>query len=42
LSTLSSRPSRPLEVLVNQLCDLAQIRCFEIGSVVRLHMRLGL
>jgi hypothetical protein len=26
--------------LVNQLCDLAQIRCFEAGSVVRLHMRL--
>jgi anti-sigma regulatory factor (Ser/Thr protein kinase) len=25
--------------LVNQLCDLAQIRCFEAGSVVRLHMR---
>jgi anti-sigma regulatory factor (Ser/Thr protein kinase) len=26
--------------LVNQLSDLAQIRCFEAGSVVRLHMRL--
>ena len=26
--------------LVNQLCDLAQIRCYETGSVVRLHMRL--
>jgi anti-sigma regulatory factor (Ser/Thr protein kinase) len=26
--------------LVNHLCDLAQIRCFEAGSVVRLHMRL--
>jgi len=26
--------------LVNQLCDLAQIRCFEAGSVVRLHMRI--
>ena len=25
--------------LVNQLCDLAQIRCYESGSVVRLHMR---
>jgi anti-sigma regulatory factor (Ser/Thr protein kinase) len=25
--------------LVNQLSDLAQIRCFEAGSVVRLHMR---
>jgi anti-sigma regulatory factor (Ser/Thr protein kinase) len=28
--------------LVNQLCDLAQIRCFPTGSVVRVHMRLGL
>jgi anti-sigma regulatory factor (Ser/Thr protein kinase) len=27
--------------IVNQLCDLAQIRCFEAGSVVRLHMRLS-
>ena len=27
--------------LVNQLCDLAQIRCFPTGSVVRLHTRLG-
>ena len=27
--------------LVNQLADLAQIRCFEAGSVVRLHMRLA-
>jgi anti-sigma regulatory factor (Ser/Thr protein kinase) len=27
--------------LVNQLSDLAQIRCFEAGSVVRLHMRFG-
>jgi anti-sigma regulatory factor (Ser/Thr protein kinase) len=26
--------------LVNQLADLAQMRCFESGSVVRLHMRL--
>jgi anti-sigma regulatory factor (Ser/Thr protein kinase) len=26
--------------IVNQLCDLAQIRCFEAGSVVRLHMHL--
>jgi anti-sigma regulatory factor (Ser/Thr protein kinase) len=26
--------------LVNQLSDLAQIRCFEAGSVVRLHMRV--
>jgi len=26
--------------IVNQLSDLAQIRCFEAGSVVRLHMRL--
>ena len=26
--------------LVNQLCDLVQIRCFPTGSVVRLHMRL--
>jgi len=27
--------------IVNQLCDLAQIRCFATGSVVRLHMRVG-
>jgi anti-sigma regulatory factor (Ser/Thr protein kinase) len=27
--------------LVNQLCDLAQIRCFDTGSVVRLHMRIA-
>jgi anti-sigma regulatory factor (Ser/Thr protein kinase) len=27
--------------LVNQLCDLVQIRCFPSGSVVRAHMRLG-
>jgi anti-sigma regulatory factor (Ser/Thr protein kinase) len=27
--------------IVNQLCDLAQIRCFETGTVVRLHMRLA-
>jgi anti-sigma regulatory factor (Ser/Thr protein kinase) len=27
--------------LVNQLCDLAQIRCYETGSVVRLHVRVG-
>jgi anti-sigma regulatory factor (Ser/Thr protein kinase) len=27
--------------LVNQLCDLAQIRCFQAGTVVRLHMRLA-
>jgi len=27
--------------LVNQLCDLAQIRCFADGSVVRLNMRLA-
>jgi anti-sigma regulatory factor (Ser/Thr protein kinase) len=27
--------------LVNQLCDLAQIRSFPTGSVVRAHMRLG-
>jgi anti-sigma regulatory factor (Ser/Thr protein kinase) len=26
--------------IVNQLSDLAQIRCYETGSVVRLHMRL--
>jgi anti-sigma regulatory factor (Ser/Thr protein kinase) len=26
--------------LVNHLCDLAQIRCYEAGSVVRLHMRI--
>jgi anti-sigma regulatory factor (Ser/Thr protein kinase) len=26
--------------LVNQLCDLAQIRCFPTGTVVRLHMQL--
>ena len=26
--------------LVNQLCDLVQIRCFPAGSVVRLHMRV--
>jgi anti-sigma regulatory factor (Ser/Thr protein kinase) len=26
--------------LVHQLCDLVQIRCFEAGSAVRLHMRL--
>jgi anti-sigma regulatory factor (Ser/Thr protein kinase) len=26
--------------LVNHLSDLAQIRCFEAGSVVRLHMRI--
>jgi anti-sigma regulatory factor (Ser/Thr protein kinase) len=26
--------------LVNQLCDLAQIRCFPAGTVVRLHMQL--
>src|SRR5919197_45174 len=26
--------------LVNQLCDLVQIRCFPTGSVVRAHMRL--
>ena len=26
--------------LVNQLCDLAQIRCFPAGSAVRLHMRI--
>jgi anti-sigma regulatory factor (Ser/Thr protein kinase) len=26
--------------LVNQLCDLAQIRCFPTASVVRLHMRI--
>jgi anti-sigma regulatory factor (Ser/Thr protein kinase) len=26
--------------LVNQLCDLAQIRCFDTASVVRLYMRL--
>jgi anti-sigma regulatory factor (Ser/Thr protein kinase) len=25
--------------LVNQACDLAQIRCYDTGSVVRLHMR---
>jgi anti-sigma regulatory factor (Ser/Thr protein kinase) len=25
--------------LVHQLCDLVQIRCFEAGSVVRVHMR---
>jgi anti-sigma regulatory factor (Ser/Thr protein kinase) len=27
--------------LVNQLCDLVQIRSFESGTVVRLHMRVG-
>jgi anti-sigma regulatory factor (Ser/Thr protein kinase) len=26
--------------LVNQLCDLVQIRCFPTGSVVRLHVRV--
>ena len=26
--------------LVNHLCDFAQIRCFEAGSVVRLHQRI--
>ncbi|HWH45980.1 MAG TPA: sensor histidine kinase [Thermoleophilaceae bacterium] len=27
--------------LVNQVCDLVQLRSFESGSVVRLHVRLG-
>jgi anti-sigma regulatory factor (Ser/Thr protein kinase) len=27
--------------LVNQLCELVQIRCFPTGSVVRLHVRIG-
>ena len=27
--------------LVNQLCDLVQIRTFAAGSVVRMHMRLS-
>jgi len=27
--------------LVNQLCDLVQVRTFEDGSVVRVHMSLG-
>jgi anti-sigma regulatory factor (Ser/Thr protein kinase) len=26
--------------LANQLCDLVQIRAFETGSVVRLHLRI--
>jgi len=27
--------------LANQLCDLVQVRSFPVGSVVRLHMRVG-
>ena len=27
--------------IVNQVCDLVQIRCFATGTVVRLHMRLA-
>jgi hypothetical protein len=28
--------------LINQLCDLVQIRAFASGGVVRVHMRRGL
>ena len=27
--------------VANQLCDLVQVRSFEVGTVVRLHMRRG-